>query len=144
MQRRRGWKHKGRKVVFTNGCFDILHPGHIRLLQKARSLGDVLVVGLNSDGSVRRLKGPGRPVQPARARAEILAALECVDAIVFFGKATPARLLASLQPDVLVKGADYEGHQIVGRGNAGRVVRVPLARGHSTSGIIRKIRRTGR
>jgi rfaE bifunctional protein nucleotidyltransferase chain/domain len=137
-------KRNGRRVVFTNGCFDLLHPGHIQTLEQARGLGDVLVVGLNSDRGVRQLKGEGRPVLPERERAEILAALECVDAVVIFDGPTPRELIARLLPDVLVKGGDWADDKIVGREEVeaagGRVVSVPVLEGHSTSEILRKIR----
>jgi D-beta-D-heptose 7-phosphate kinase/D-beta-D-heptose 1-phosphate adenosyltransferase len=137
-------KRNGRRLVFTNGCFDLLHPGHIRALELARELGDVLIVGLNSDASVRQLKGPGRPVIPERERAEILAALESVDAVVIFDELTPQEIISRLLPDVLVKGGDWPGDQIVGRAEVeaagGRVVSVPLVPGYSTSDILRKIR----
>ena len=105
----------GRRVVFTNGVFDILHPGHVRYLQQARALGDALIVGLNADASVRRNKGPERPINPEAERAELLEALECVDAVVLFDEDTPARIIAAVQPDVLVKGADWAEDAIVGR-----------------------------
>lgn len=137
-------KRNGRRVVFTNGCFDLLHPGHIRSLEHARELGDVLIVGLNSDASVRRLKGQGRPAIPERERAEILAALETVDAVVIFDEPTPHEVIARLLPDVLVKGGDWPGDQIVGREEVeaagGRVVSVPVVPGYSTTEILRKIR----
>ena len=137
-------KRNGRRVVFTNGCFDLLHPGHIRSLERARELGDLLIVGVNSDASVRRLKGEGRPVLPERERAEILAALEAVDAVVIFDDVTPREVIASLLPDVLVKGGDWPGDQIVGREEVeaagGRVVSVPVVQGYSTTEILRKIR----
>jgi D-beta-D-heptose 7-phosphate kinase/D-beta-D-heptose 1-phosphate adenosyltransferase len=137
-------KRNGRRVVFTNGCFDLLHPGHIRSLEQARALGDVLIVGLNSDVSVRRLKGEGRPVLPERERAELLAALECVDAVVIFEDLTPRDVIARLLPDVLVKGGDWPGDKIVGReaveAAGGRVASVPVLPGYSTSEILRKIR----
>jgi D-beta-D-heptose 7-phosphate kinase/D-beta-D-heptose 1-phosphate adenosyltransferase len=137
-------KRNGRVVVFTNGCFDLLHPGHLRGLELARELGDVLIVGLNSDASVRQLKGPGRPVIPERERAEILAALESVDAVVIFDELTPHEVISRLLPDVLVKGGDWPGDQIVGREEVeaagGRVVSVPLVPGYSTSAILQKIR----
>jgi rfaE bifunctional protein nucleotidyltransferase chain/domain len=137
-------KRNGRRLVFTNGCFDLLHPGHIRSLEQARSLGDVLIVGLNSDSSVRQLKGQGRPVIPERERAEILAALECVDAVVIFDDLTPREVIARLLPDVLVKGGDWPGDQIVGREEVeaagGRVVSAPVVPGYSTSEILKKIR----
>jgi len=137
-------KRNGRRLVFTNGCFDLLHPGHIRSLEQARALGDVLIVGLNSDSSVRQLKGQGRPVIPERERAEILAALECVDAVVIFDDLTPREVIARLLPDVLVKGGDWPGDQIVGREEVeaagGRVVSAPVVPGYSTSEILKKIR----
>jgi len=141
-------KRNGKRVVFTNGCFDLLHPGHIESLETARTLGDVLIVGLNSDEGVRRLKGPGRPVYPAEERAEILASLECVDAVLIFDEPTPQRVIAALLPDVLVKGEDWPGNQIVGREEVeaagGKVVRVEVVEGYSTSEILRKIRETKR
>jgi rfaE bifunctional protein nucleotidyltransferase chain/domain len=137
-------KRNGRRVVFTNGCFDLLHPGHIDSLEKARALGDVLIVGLNSDASVRQFKGAGRPVLPERERAEILAALECVDAVVIFDQLTPREVIARLLPDVLVKGGDWASDQIVGREEVeaagGRVVSIPVVAGYSTTEILRKIR----
>ncbi|MGC1415367.1 MAG: D-glycero-beta-D-manno-heptose 1-phosphate adenylyltransferase [Candidatus Acidiferrum sp.] len=137
-------KRNGRVVVFTNGCFDLLHPGHIVSLEQARALGDALIVGVNSDASVRQLKGAGRPVLPERERAEILAALESVDAVVIFDELTPREVIAQLLPDVLVKGGDWPGDQIVGREEVeaagGRVVSIPLVPGYSTTEILRKIR----
>jgi D-glycero-beta-D-manno-heptose 1-phosphate adenylyltransferase len=139
-----GQRPAGQRVVFTNGCFDLLHPGHIRTLEAARKLGDALVVGLNSDRGVRELKGPGRPILPELERAEILAALECVDAVVIFDEPTPRETIAALLPDVLVKGGDWAGDQIVGREEVeaagGRVVSVPVAPGYSTTSILQKIR----
>jgi D-glycero-beta-D-manno-heptose 1-phosphate adenylyltransferase len=141
-------KRNGRRVVFTNGCFDLLHPGHIRSLEQARELGDALIVGLNSDASVRQLKGEGRPVLPECERAEILAALESVDAVVIFDELTPREVIAGLLPDVLVKGGDWPGDQIVGREEVeaagGRVVSLPVVPGYSTSDILRKIRKDAR
>ena len=137
-------KRNGRRVVFTNGCFDLLHPGHIASLEKARALGDALIVGLNSDSSVRALKGPGRPVLPELERAEILAALESVDAVVIFPELTPREIISRLLPDVLVKGGDWPGNQIIGREEVeaagGRVVSVPVVPGYSTSAILDRIR----
>jgi rfaE bifunctional protein nucleotidyltransferase chain/domain len=137
-------KRNGRQVVFTNGCFDLLHPGHIGSLEQARALGDALIVGLNSDASVRQLKGAGRPVLPERERAEILVALECVDAVVIFDDLTPREIIARLLPDVLVKGGDWPGDQIVGREEVeaagGSVVSIPVVSGYSTTAILRKIR----
>jgi len=134
----------GKRIVFTNGVFDILHPGHVRYLQAARAYGDVLVVGLNSDASVRRNKGPGRPINPSSERAEVLEALECVDAVAIFDEDTPAEIVARAQPDILVKGADWPSDQIVGRdtveASGGRVVLVPVEQGYSTTSIIEKIK----
>lgn len=137
----------GRRVVFTNGVFDLLHPGHVRYLQDARSYGDLLIVGLNADASVRRNKGPERPINPQDERAEVLAALACVDGVVIFDEDTPADIIRLIQPDVLVKGADWAEDAIVGRdtveARGGRVVRVPVEPGHSTTAIVEKIRRHG-
>lgn len=139
-------KKRGKKVVFTNGCFDLLHVGHVRYLRRAREAGDFLVVGLNTDSSVRKIKGRGRPILPGRERAELLAALEFVDAVVFFSEPTPIRLIELIRPDVLVKGADWPAHQIVGgdlvKLSGGQVCRIPLARGKSTSAIIKRIQRS--
>jgi len=133
-------------VVFTNGVFDLLHPGHLRYLRHARSLGDALIVGINSDRSVQAIKGPDRPITPERERAEILAALTCVDAVVIFDEETPHDVIARLQPDVLVKGADWAADAIVGRdiveARGGKVVRVPIEPGYSTTAILKKIRGT--
>ena len=141
-------KRRGRRVVFTNGCFDLLHAGHVALLEAARRHGDVLVVGVNTDRSVRRLKGAGRPIVPLRERMEVLSALRSVDRVVPFGEATPARLIARIRPDVLVKGSDYRARDIVGRdtvlASGGRVVTVPLRRGRSTSELIRRALRASR
>jgi D-beta-D-heptose 7-phosphate kinase/D-beta-D-heptose 1-phosphate adenosyltransferase len=137
----------GKTVVFTNGVFDLLHPGHVRYLQQARTLGDALLVGINSDRSVRRNKGPERPITPEHERAEILEALACVDGVVLFDEDTPHRLITALQPDVLVKGADWAADAIVGRdvveARGGRVVRVAVEPGYSTTAIVEKIRRAG-
>jgi rfaE bifunctional protein nucleotidyltransferase chain/domain len=133
------------KIVFTNGVFDLLHPGHVRYLQQARRLGDRLIVGVNSDRSVRENKGPGRPITPERERAEVVAALACVDDVIVFDEATPHELIARIQPDVLVKGADWAEDAIVGRdiveARGGRVVRVTVEPGHSTTAIVEKIKR---
>jgi rfaE bifunctional protein nucleotidyltransferase chain/domain len=138
-------KRNGRRVVFTNGCFDLLHPGHIETLEKARNLGDALIVGVNSDRSVRAMKGVGRPILPELERAEILAALECVDAVVIFDEPTPRETIAALLPDVLVKGGDWASDQIVGREEVeaagGHVVLVPVVSGYSTTAILEKIRK---
>jgi D-beta-D-heptose 7-phosphate kinase/D-beta-D-heptose 1-phosphate adenosyltransferase len=135
----------GRVIVFTNGVFDILHPGHIRYLRDARALGDVLIVGVNSDRSVKALgKSPERPINPEGERVEILNALASVDAVVIFDEETPHQIIAALQPDILVKGADWGEHNIVGRdvveARGGRVVRIPLAEGYSTTQILERVR----
>jgi rfaE bifunctional protein nucleotidyltransferase chain/domain len=137
-------KRNGQRVVFTNGCFDLLHPGHIRSLEAARALGDVLIVGINSDESVRALKGENRPVIPEQERAEILASLECVDAVLIFPELTPQKVIVALLPDVLAKGGDWPDDQIVGKEEVeaagGRVARIDVVPGYSTSGILKKIR----
>ena len=134
----------GARIVFTNGVFDLLHPGHVRYLQEARGYGDALVVGLNSDASVRRNKGDGRPIVRGNERAEALAALACVDAVVQFDEDTPAEIISAVQPDVLVKGADWPADQIVGRdtveARGGRVIRVAVEPGYSTTALIERIR----
>jgi rfaE bifunctional protein nucleotidyltransferase chain/domain len=136
-------RRSGKEVVFTNGVFDLLHPGHIRYLEAARREGDALVVAVNSDRSVQVIKGPLRPVTPQDERAEILAALACVDVVVVFDEDDPQQIISRLQPDVLVKGADWSLGTIIGRetveARGGRVVRIPVAGGYSTSAIIRKI-----
>jgi len=133
-------------IVFTNGVFDLLHPGHVRYLQQARALGDALVVGVNSDRSVRANKGPRRPVTPEFERAEILRGLASVGAVVIFDEDTPAAIIEAVQPDVLVKGADWAEDAIVGKdiveARDGRVVRVPVETGYSTTTILEKIRRS--
>ncbi len=134
-------KQRGQRLVFTNGCFDLLHPGHTYCLAEARKYGDVLMVGLNSDRSVREVKGPERPIVPEAQRAEILAALESVDYVTIFDDLTPRGLIARLLPDVLVKGGDWAPDQIVGREEVeaagGRVISVPVVEGYSTSALIR-------
>jgi len=135
---RRAQAKAGKKVVFTNGCFDILHSGHVRILEASRSKGDALIVGLNSDASVRRIKGPERPVNGQKDRAIVLASLEAVDRIVIFGEDTPLKLLSAVRPDVLIKGADYRKDQIIGREYAAKVVRIPLVKGKSTTSIIKR------
>ena len=136
------WKQQGRTVVFTNGCYDLLHPGHIRLLEQARSLGDVLILALNTDASVQRLKGPGRPLIPERDRALLAASLEAVDAVTLFDEDTPRELIAALLPDILVKGADW-AHWIAGREEVeaagGQVLALALEPGYSTTGIVESI-----
>jgi D-beta-D-heptose 7-phosphate kinase/D-beta-D-heptose 1-phosphate adenosyltransferase len=135
----------GKRIVFTNGVFDLLHPGHVRYLQAARAEGDALIVGVNSDRSVRGNKGPERPITPEHERAEILAALACVDAVVIFDEDTPDAIIKAVQPDVLVKGADWAADAIVGRdtveARGGRVVRMPLEGGWSTTEIVNRIRK---
>jgi rfaE bifunctional protein nucleotidyltransferase chain/domain len=139
-----GEKRNGHHVAFTNGCFDLLHPGHIRCLEGARSLGDLLMVAINSDASVRAVKGTGRPLVPENERAEILAALAAVDVVVIFDELTPQEIIARVLPDVLVKGADWGPGEIVGRDEVeaagGIVVPVPVVPGYSTSGILARIR----
>jgi len=139
-------RRDGRRVVFTNGCFDLIHGGHIHLFRKAKAQGDVLIVALNTDASVRRLKGPARPVFPLAERMEVLAALEDVDYVTWFGENTPQKIIAALLPDVLIKGGDWGAGEIVGTAEVenagGRVYRVPYRRGHSSTNIIEKIRKT--
>jgi len=134
----------GRTVVFTNGVFDLIHPGHVRYLREARSLGDALIVGVNADESVRRNKGESRPVTREDERAELIAALACVDAVTVFEEDTPAEVIRAIQPDVLVKGADWAADQIVGRdtveARGGKVVRIAVEEGYSTSALLNKIR----
>ena len=135
---------EGRSVVFTNGVYDLLHPGHLRYLQAARAQGDALIVGVNSDRSVRVLKGPARPINPQDERAELVAALRCVEAAVIFDDATPHEIITALEPDVLVKGADWPADQIVGRdvveARGGRVVLVDVEPGHSSTHLIERMR----
>jgi D-beta-D-heptose 7-phosphate kinase/D-beta-D-heptose 1-phosphate adenosyltransferase len=136
---RDGWRAERKTVVFTNGCFDLIHPGHVRLLEQARSLGDVLILGLNSDAGVRRMKGPSRPILCERERAEMAGDLESVDAVVLFDEETPRELIAALLPDVLVKGADWS-HFIAGREEVeaagGLVVALELQPGYSTTNLV--------
>ncbi|HLH41020.1 MAG TPA: adenylyltransferase/cytidyltransferase family protein [Bryobacteraceae bacterium] len=133
------WRGEGKAVVFTNGCYDILHPGHIRLLEKARSLGDVLILALNTDASVARLKGPSRPLIPQQERARMAMALEAVDAVTFFDEDTPRELIAEILPDILIKGADW-AHFIAGREEVeaagGKVMALALEPGYSTTNIV--------
>ena len=139
---REQWRREGRKVVFTNGCYDILHPGHIRLLESARSRGDILILALNTDASVQRLKGSTRPLIPENERAELAAALEAVDAVTFFDEDTPRELIAAVLPDILIKGADW-AHFIAGREEVeaagGQVLALPLEPGYSTTGILEEV-----
>lgn len=141
-------RRAGKRVVFTNGCFDLLHVGHVRYLADARAAGDVLVVGINADASVRRLaKGPERPLVPQAARAEVVAALACVDWVTIFEEDTPAELIAAVLPDVLVKGADWAPDRVVGRdvveAHGGRVLLVPVVEGFSTTALVERLRRIG-
>ena len=134
---------KGKRIVFTNGCFDILHVGHVDYLSKARRLGDVLVIGLNSDASVRCIKGKGRPINKGSDRAKVLASLYFVDFVTLFGERTPERLIRELRPDILVKGSDWKESEIAGgefvKFLGGRVVRMKLVKGYSTTGLIKKL-----
>jgi D-beta-D-heptose 7-phosphate kinase/D-beta-D-heptose 1-phosphate adenosyltransferase len=138
------WRKQGQRVGFTNGCFDILHPGHVRVLTEARAACDRLIVGLNSDASVRRLKGADRPVQEERARAEVLAALEAVDLVVLFEEDTPLNLISRIKPSVLVKGGDYTREQVVGHeivtAYGGEIVLVDILQGHSTTSLVKRAR----
>jgi len=142
---RKELKREGKKVVFTNGCFDILHKGHVYLLKRAKKLGDVLIVGLNSDSSIKRIKGEKRPIFSTRDRAFVLSAIDVVDYIVIFNEDTPLKLIKAIEPDVLVKGADWDMKSIVGReiveGLGGRVVRIPVLKGFSTTSIIQRLLR---
>lgn len=136
-------RKKGETIVFTNGCFDIIHAGHVRYLNKAKSLGDILIAGLNSDISVRKIKGEKRPIVPQKERAEVLSGLEAVDYVVIFNEPTPIKLIKAVLPDVLVKGSDWAGHAIVGadvvKKAGGRIARIKLVKGRSTTNIIKKI-----
>ena len=138
-----GLKRKGKRIVFTNGCFDLLHIGHVRYLEKAKALGDVLVVGVNSDSSVRKLKGPRRPILPEQERAEILSGLGCVDYVALFDEINPLKLITSLEPNVLVKGGDWTKEQTVGKEvverSGGEVIILPFIKGASTSNLIETI-----
>jgi D-beta-D-heptose 7-phosphate kinase/D-beta-D-heptose 1-phosphate adenosyltransferase len=139
----RGMAKEGKKLVFTNGCFDLLHPGHVSLLARARGLGDALAVGLNSDASVRRLKGPQRPILTQKERAQVLAALECVDYVVVFGEPTPEQIIRAVRPGILVKGGDWSRTRVIGRDtvekDGGKVRILPLRHGCSTTAILRRI-----
>jgi rfaE bifunctional protein nucleotidyltransferase chain/domain len=142
LQARREWRESGKTVVFTNGCYDLLHPGHIRLLEQARSLGDLLVLGLNTDASVARMKGPSRPIVNELDRAALAGSLAAVDAVTLFDEDTPRELIAELLPDILVKGADWS-HFIAGREEVeaagGKVLTVPLEPGRSTTNIVQEL-----
>ena len=145
---RRALARAGKKVVFTNGCFDLLHAGHVRLFRKAKGLGDVLIIALNTDASVRKLKGPTRPVFPLRERLEVLAAFADVDYVTWFAEPTPRKIVAELLPDVLVKGGDWGPDRVIGRAEVeaagGKVVIVPYLKGRSSSRLIERIRAAAR
>jgi len=142
---REQWRDRGERVVFTNGCFDLLHAGHVSLLEQAKKRGDRLVVALNSDESVRRIKGPSRPLRPEDERAEIVAGLACVDMVVIFRQDDPLEIIKLLEPEVLVKGGDWGPENIIGadvvKANAGEVVVIPLVNGKSTTGLLDDIRK---
>ena len=142
VEERARWKREHKTVVFTNGCYDVLHPGHIRLLEKARSLGDILILALNTDASVQRLKGPSRPLISEQDRAGLAGGLQAVDAVTLFDEDTPVELIAAVLPDILVKGADW-AHWIAGREEVeaagGKVMALPLEPGYSTTGIVEEI-----
>ena len=139
----RHWRRTGKRIVFTNGCFDLLHAGHVQALEQAKALGDVLIVALNTDRSVRRLKGPGRPLVPQTQRARVIAGLACVDAVTYFDTPTPLPLIERILPHVLAKGGDWSAQTIVGgdvvRAHGGRVVRLRYLRGCSTTELVRRI-----
>ena len=144
LDRLKVWRREGKSIVFSNGCFDILHRGHVEYLSKAADLGDILVIGLNTDASVKRLKGPSRPVNDEKARAVVLAALQFVDAVVFFDEDTPYNLIKCVRPDVLVKGKDYKAEDIVGydivTNSGGRVETIELVEGFSTTKVIEALK----
>ena len=148
IKERRQLRGEGKRLVFTNGCFDLLHPGHVSYLRQARSLGDALIVALNSDRSVRSIKGPGRPILNQQERAEVIAALEAVDYVTIFDDETPRDLIAAVLPDVLVKGGDWALDEIVGRQEVeaagGRVLSLPYIEGSSTTDIIERIKKLSR
>ena len=131
-------KKEGKKIVFTNGCFDILHAGHVRIIEFSKSQGDLLILGLNTDASIKRLKGPSRPINKEKDRAIVVSALQAVDGVVLFKEDTPLNLIKTIKPDILVKGADYTKENVVGREYAGKVVLCPLVKGKSTTNIIKK------
>lgn len=139
----KGLREKGKKIIFTNGCFDLIHLGHVRYLEKAKGLGDVLIVAINTDSSIRRIKGVKRPITPQRERAEVLASLGSVDYVTFFNEDTPYELIRLIKPDILVKGRDWNKKDIIGRdvveGSGGRVYAISYIRGTSTTGIIKRI-----
>jgi len=145
-QQVKAWQKEGQKVVFTNGCFDLLHLGHVDYLEKARNLGDKLVLGLNTDSSVSRFKGPERPLQDQNSRARVLASMQFIDLVVFFDEDTPQNLISELIPNILVKGSDYLAENIVGadvvKKNGGEVKTIDFVPGYSTTRIVEKIKRT--
>ena len=138
------WRSSGKKIVFTNGCFDVLHRGHIEYLAQASDMGDILIIGLNTDNSVKRLKGESRPVNDQHARSLLLAALSFVDAVTLFDEDTPFNLIKTIMPDILVKGGDYKKEDIVGhdivKANGGKVITIPLTEGYSTTGMIERMK----
>ncbi|MEZ5198428.1 MAG: D-glycero-beta-D-manno-heptose 1-phosphate adenylyltransferase [Bacteroidales bacterium] len=140
------WQFKNQKIVFTNGCFDILHLGHLDYLSKAKDLGDVLIIGLNTDASVRRIKGQNRPINDQHSRAIFLASLRFVDAVVFFEEDTPYNLIRNIQPDILIKGSDYQAEEIVGydvvKEKGGEIITLDFLEGYSTTSIIEKIKKS--
>ena len=136
-------KRKGKKIVFTNGCFDILHLGHLKIINESKKKGDVLIIGLNSDSSIRKIKGSKRPILTQSSRAKLLANMIGVDYVVIFNEATPYNLIKSIKPDYLVKGGDWEKDEIVGKSLVKKIYRVKLCSGHSTTGIINKIKKSG-
>jgi len=133
-------KKKNKRIVFTNGCFDIIHPGHIKILKDSKDKGDILIVGLNSDSSIRRIKGPGRPVMDEKARSKVLEAIGLVDFVVIFQEDTPYKVIKELRPDYLVKGEDWKENKIIGREFVKKIFRIKFYPGYSTTGIIQKIR----
>ena len=140
IQIRKQAKDEGKIVVFTNGCFDILHPGHIECLQKAKEMGDILIIGLNTDNSVKKLKGSSRPIFNESDRAKVLSAIRWVDYVVLFDDPTPQKLIELLKPNILVKGGDYEPEAVIGKEVVGNVVIIPLLPGYSTTEIIKKVK----
>lgn len=138
-----GLKRKGKKIVFTNGCFDILHLGHLKIIQEAKKKGDVLIIGLNSDSSIRKIKGSKRPILAQASRAKLLANMVGVDYVIIFSEVTPYNLIKRIKPDVLIKGGDWEKNKIVGNKLVKKIYRVKLCSGHSTTSIINKIKKSG-
>ena len=147
LKKRKIWEMLNKKVVFTNGCFDLLHKGHVDYLAKAKACGDILIVGINSDSSIQKIKGPSRPIAPLDSRALVMASLHVVDAVIPFDEETPVRLIKTLLPDVMVKGADYSPEEVIGADvvieNGGRLELIPFVEGFSTSNLIEKIKKNG-